>query len=161
MKDTDYNDLVELTPVGGGFLPVNQNAQTMLEMGRRGEVIAFREVTARDLSFHRAYFALLRSIYAWTTPAFKQAISEQNFYQFLKHLQGQYEVLFEFQDGSKMIEYKSISFGRMSQKSFEDYVREQLPVIYEDVIMKLYDGDTASRIISSIEEEFEKFLAQL
>jgi len=48
------------------------------------------------------------------------AVPSKYFYRWLQHLQGNYKVVFEFKDGTKLIEYESISFGRMSQKTFQD-----------------------------------------
>ena len=71
-------------------------------------------------------------------------------------------VVDNLKDGTKFIEYRSISFGRMTQKTFEAYVREQLPFIYGEVIQVLYpDKETSDRIIAAIEDEFKKFLAKL
>jgi hypothetical protein len=60
-----------------------------------------------------------------------------------------------------MVEYDSIAFGRMSQKTFESYIREQLPWIYEEVLGSYFEGEMLDGIIETIEEEFKKFLAKL
>ena len=162
MKDTDYTKLIELTPVGGGYLPVNEAAHSLLDNCHSGEVLTFQEVSARDLNFHRAYFSLIGYIYDWLPKTFKETIPKDRFYQFLKHLKGEYKIIFEFKDGTKFIEYQSIAFGRMSQKSFEEYVRNQLPFIYGEVIQVLYkDKATSDRIILAIEDEYQRFLSKL
>lgn len=76
-------------------------------------------------------------------------------------MQGEFEEVFEFRDGKKMIEYKSISFGNMNQQQFKEYVSLQLPIIYEDLIMQIYKADQATLVIESIEKEYEKFLSKL
>ena len=91
-----------------------------------------REMTNRDLSFHRAYFSLLGYIYDFLPSTFKSNIPKEEFYKFVKHLKGEYKVIFTFKDGSKMVEYDSVAMGKMSQKAFEDYIREQLPWIYTE-----------------------------
>jgi len=161
MKDTEFYKLIELCNVGGGFVPVNQNAIEMFEQSHKGEILSFLEVTSRDLKIHRAYFALLKFIYGYMPPQFKKAIPEKYFYLFLKHLKKQYKVLFTFKDGTTMVEYDSISFGRMSQKTFESYIREQLPFIYTEVIGAYFEGEMYDNIIESIEDEFKKFLTKL
>ena len=161
MKDTDYNDLIEMVNVGGGFIPHNQPANELLEQSRRGEIITFQEVTARDLRFHRCYMSLLGFIYDFLPPKFRNVIPKDKFYVFLKHLKGEYKVLFEFKDGTKLVEYDSIAFGKMSQKRFESYIRDQLPFIYSDVIGKYFEGKIYNNIIDTIEIEYEKFFAKL
>jgi len=162
MKDTEFKKICEFTVTGGGMLPFNQNAVELIDMTTSGEVISMIEVSSRDVNFHRAYFSLIGYIYDWLPKSFKSKMTKDKFYVFLKHLRGDYDVIFEFKDGTKFIEYRSISFGRMSQKTFEAYVREQLPFIYGEVIQVLYpDKATSDRIIAAIEDEFKKFLAKL
>lgn len=162
MKDTEFKKVCEFTVTGGGMLPFNQNAVELIDITTSGEVISMIEVSSRDVNFHRAYFSLIGYIYDWLPKAFKSKMTKDKFYVFLKHLRGDYDVIFEFKDGTKFIEYHSIAFGRMSQKTFEAYVREQLPFIYSEVIEQLYpDKQTSDRIIASIEDEYEKFLMKL
>ena len=161
MTDKDYNKLIDLANVGGGFVPANQNASDILEQSHRGEVLSFLEVTNRDLKFHRCFFLLLNFIYDYTPQSFKKKVTKDNFYIFIKHLKGEYKVLFEFKDGTKMVEYDSIAFGRMSQKTFETYIRELLPFIYTEIIGAFFEDDIYNNIIDTIEEEFKVFLSKL
>ena len=161
MKDSDYTKIIEMTISGGGMLPANQAAVDLIDNSAHGEVISLMEVGQRDVKFHRAYFSLLGYIYDWLPKDFKKKIPKDKFYLFCKHLRGDYDVIFEFKDGTKFIEYKSIAFGRMSQKTFETYVREQLPFIYEEIIFVLYQKQDADRIIASIEDEYKIFLSRI
>jgi len=161
VKDRDIYKLVDFYNCGSGLLPVNQKAHEIIEQSDKGEVISFLEVTQRDLKFHRCYMSLIAFIYGYMPEKFKKQVPKEKFYIWLKHLKGQYEVVFEFQDGTKLVEYDSISFGRMSQKAFENYVRDQLPWIYSNVIGAFFDGQIYDNIIDTIEEEFKIFLAKL
>lgn len=161
MTQKEYDRLIELANVGGGFTPANINAQELLDQSHRGEILTLVEVGARDLKFHRCYFSLLAFIYDYLPPSFKKKVLKNDFYKFVKHLKGEYRVLYTFKDGTKMIEYDSIAFGSMSQKRFEDYVREQLPFIYENIIAEFFTGPIYDGIISTIEEEYQKFLSKL
>lgn len=162
MKDTELEDIIQLTYVGNAFLTANQKAEELAENCRRGEVIDFKEVTARDLKFHRCYFDLLGTIYDYMPPSFKKRIEKNNFYILLKELQGEYKVLFDFKDGSKVKVYNSISFGKMSQKRFEEYVKNQLPIIYNEIIQPYFpDKKTFDSIVQTIEEDYQVFLSKL
>ena len=161
MKDTEFYKLTEWLCVGGGLTPYNANAIELLEQSGRGEILTMREMTNRDLSFHRAYFSLLGYIYDFLPSAFKSNIPKEEFYKFVKHLKGEYKVIFTFKDGSKMVEYDSVAMGKMSQKAFEDYIREQLPWIYTEVLGAYFQGDMLNGIIDTIEEEYKKFLSKL
>lgn len=162
MTDKDFDKILEFTSAGAGLLPQNEKAIELIDNTYVGEVISFIEVTKRDLNFHRAYFSLIGYIYDWLPKSFKEKVAKDKFYRFLKHLKGDYDVIFEFKDGTKFIEYKSISFGKMSQKTFVEYVRNQLPFIYGEVIQVLYpDKKDSDKIIAAIEYEFDKYLARL
>lgn len=161
MKDSDYTKIIEMTISGGGMLPANQAAVDLIDNCAHGEVISLMGVTARDVTFHRAYFSLLNYIYDWLPTKFKQTISRDRFYVFLKYIKGEYDVVYTFADGLQFIELRSISFGRMSQKDFVAYVRDQLPVIYSEVIGRLYQKQDADRIIASIEDEYKIFLSRI
>ena len=161
MKDKDYNRLIQLTWVGGGFIPANEKAEELASQLTQGEVVSFQEVTARDLAFHKGYMALLGFIYGYMPPRFKAVVPRERFYQWLKHLKGQYNVLFEFKDGTKLVEYESIAFGNMSEHRFREYVKEQLPWIYENVLGAYFTGEMFDNIVATIEEEFQKFFDKL
>jgi hypothetical protein len=161
MKDNEYYNLIEMTYAGGGFLPANEAANLLMERCKQGEVLTFIEKTPRDLEFMKCYFSLLHFIYDLLPMEFKLKAHKKIFYLILKHLAGDYNIKFEFKDGSKLIEYHSISFGRMSQKTFENYVAEQLPFIYENVICKMFEPEKAKEIIDLIETEYERFLSKL
>lgn len=161
MTDKDYNNLHELVMEGNGWIPNNQNAQELMEQTSPGEVQMFKEVTGRDISFHRCYFKLLNYIWDYMPDRFKIKVPSGKFHMWLKHLNGEYDVVFEFADGTRLMEYKSISFSKMTQFEFEAYVREQLPWIYSQVIGLAYSGDEYDAVLENIELEFQSFLGNL
>lgn len=161
MNHSDYIELLEFVYVGGGVLPHNEKAKEFLQDKTNGEVIHFKEVTQRDLKFHRCYFSLLSFIYEYLPDKFKDKVTKDKFYKWLQHLKKEYTINYTFADGTTFIEYDSISFGRMSQESFKNHIRNQLPWIYENVIGAFYEGDIYNGIIETIEEEYKKFLSKL
>lgn len=161
MTDKEFQKINELAFVKGGFIPHNANAQELAEQCSIGEILSFIECTARDLGRHKGYMKLLNYIYDYLPQRFKDKVKKEFFYTWLKHLQGKYKVLFEFSDGTKLVEYESISFAKMSEKRFREYIKEQIPYIYEEVIHKFYKGEIYNNIIDNIEEQFEKFLNTL
>lgn len=161
MTDKDFYKLVDFYNAGGGLLPVNQRAHEIIEQSARGEVLSFTEATSRDLARHRCYMSLLAFIYAYLPKSFHDQVPKDKFYLWLKHLKGQYEILFEFDDGTKLVEYESISFAKMSEVRFREYIKEQLPWIYSEVIGKYFESSIYDNIIETIEEEYRKFFAKL
>ena len=105
--------------------------------------------------------SLLGFIYDYLPATFKKQVRKGDFYQWLKHLQGKYKVLYKFADGTTFVEYESIAFGKMSQERFKNHIRDQLPFIYTEVVGKFFKDEIYDNIIFTIEEEYEKFLAKL
>jgi len=162
MNKTAFDKLVELSYTGGHlFRPVNSNAFDLCDSLAIGEVINVELKTARDVKFHRCYFSLINFIYDYLPEKFKSKVPARYFFKWLQTLKGDYELVFTFQDGKQLIEYNSISFGKMSQERFEEYVKEQLPYIYENVIGAFYKDEIYDGIIETIEKEYLKFLAKL
>jgi hypothetical protein len=162
MKDSDYDRLSEWGNAGGALLPLNNVATDLVDMSKKGQVLNMLEVTDRDLRFHRCYMSLVNFIYDQLPNRFHQKLRKKHFYKYLKHLKGQFDIIAQFGD-IVMVEYESISFARMSQRQFENYIRELLPWIYVKVIGKYYKvgGWRYNRKINDIETEYEKFFAKL
>jgi len=191
MKESAYNKLIELSYTGGFlFKPENQNAFDLCNMSGIGERVLFDTKTPRDAKFHQCYFVLMNFVWGYLPESFHRKVAKEGLYLWLKHLKKEYQVVFSFIDEHKqediasycldlgvssddaakiavkfgktdLIEYESISFGRMNNEKFEDYVREQLPWVYENVIGKYFDGEIYDGIIDTIENEFKKFLSKL
>jgi hypothetical protein len=163
MKDCEYERLSEWINEGtGALVPYNSLAQELTDSAKAGEIITMREMTDRDLRFHRCYFSLLNFIYSQLPKRFQRKLPEKYFYKYLKHLKGQFDIIARFGD-IILVEYESISFGRMSEFTFRDYIRNQLPWIYSDVIGKYYKVGKwrYNRKIEAIETEYMKFLSKL
>lgn len=79
----------------------------------------------------------------------------------LKLTKKQIENIALLTDRTELIEYESISFGRMSEKKFEEYIRAQIPWIYSEVIGRFYQDDALDEKIKKIEEKFRKFFKRL
>lgn len=161
MKDKDFENLVELVNVGGGFMPANERAEELLSLTKKGEIIAFEEATKRDINFHRCYFSLLGFIYDYMPKVFKKEVNKSEFYLYLKHVRGDYKVRHVFKELPPMIEYISLSFSRMSQKQFEQYIADQLPFIYSNILGAYFEIDMLNGIIETIEKEFKRLMSQL
>lgn len=163
MKDSDYQRISEWSNEGtGALLPFNDKAQDLADTTKAGEVIAMIEVTDRDIKFHRCYFSLINFIYDQLPNRFHKKLQRKHFYKYLKHLRGDFDIIAQFGD-IVLVEYYSISFKKMSEHTFRDYVREQLPWIYLKVIGKYYKvgGWRYNRKIEAIEFEYMKFLSKL
>ena len=184
----------EIKEVNGCFSVTNEYGVSLSQEMEPGEIIYMNPIKARDIKFHKAYMAFLGYIWDYLPDKFHEAIPKTQFYLFLKHLRGDYDVRYRFKDINKreaiklwlkahkkqfrityktidkiadywskmeLLEYKSLSFGRMNEDRFHDYIKNQLPFIYSEVIGRFYEGDEYNNIISTIEEEWEKFLSKV
>lgn len=190
MKDTDLKKMLHFKYVGGALMPANDKAEEYMLMLRVNELVYLTDATKRDLAMHRCFFALLNYVYAYMPERFKKEVPGDKFYNFVKHVQGKYTTVFSFRDDEKisdildtclelgidaekastiaakfgktdLIEYESISFGRMSQKRFKEYISEQMPILYEEILGKFFKDEVLSGIIETIEEDFTNFMNKL
>lgn len=154
MKPEEYNDLLLFKNMqGSGLLPVNQNAFDLLDLLKKDEVVAFKNVTQRDLNLHKCYFAFLSEVYGYLPKKFKDKVEKDNFYEWLKIYQGKYTLLFSFKSGAQQIKTESISFSRMNNQRFRAYVLEQIPEIYQ-LFKELLPDAYADSAIETLEEHF-------
>jgi hypothetical protein len=162
MKDRDYERLSEWLNEGGALTPFNDIATDLVDLSKKGQIVTMLEVTDRNLAFHRCYFSLMNYIYDQLPKRFRQRVAKKNFYKYLKQLRGEFDIIVQFEH-IVVIEYHSLSFSDMSQRQFEDYIREQLPWIYVKVIGKYYKvgGWRYNIKIESIEEKYMYFLSKL
>ena len=194
MKDTEYENIIEVTNDSNVFVPFNEKAVELNEQTKNGEVLTFKEITPRDIARHRGYFDLLRFIYDYLPQKFHKVVDIKYFYKWIKHLKKQYKVIFRFKDAEKskeivnelfkhkedlkltpgqiekiamllgyseMLEYDSISFSRMTDPAFKEYIKNQLPFIYENVVGKFFKDTQYDDIIDTIEQEYLRFLIKL
>lgn len=157
MKDKEYMELVELKKVDNGFIPINERAMDLLLTSKEWETLSFSIATQRDLSFHKCYFKLINFIYYLLPIHFQKEIPREHFYNFLKCLTGQAKIVYEFKTLPPLVEYESISFSKMNQVKFKDFVREQLSIMYAELFPKL----ECENIIDNVESRFEVFLKEL
>jgi hypothetical protein len=158
MKHDEFLKLLEVkVHKNNVLLPSQQETQEWLDTKKDNEIIYFQEVKARDLSLHKAYFLILSFIYDRLNVKFKKNIPKKSFYQFLKMISNEYNVIFKFKDGREFIEWKSISFSKMNQNEFKLYFNNQLTVIYEEILIP-FEQDY---LMDEINVEFEKILNKL
>lgn len=163
MKDHEYERLSEWINEGtGALLPHNSLAQELADTAKAGEIITMREMTDRDLRFHRCWFSLLNFIYDQLPKRFHKKLQRKYFYKYLKQLRGEFDIVVQY-DNIVIVEYYSLSFAKMTQIQFKNYIREILPWIYVKVIGRYYkqDGWRYKRKIALIENEYLKFLSKL
>lgn len=161
MTDKEYKRLLVFKNMqGAALIPENQNAIDRILTLKRDELIYFKDVTKRDISLHNCYFALLRYAWGLTTPALKAAVPCDKFHDWMKYMKDQIKWQYRFNDGVTIVEYESISFSRMDNNRFKDYIREQMPALYE-VFCSLYNSEYANMLIQKIEIEFERMFAKL
>ena len=142
---------------GQVLIPNQIETGEWLEQLKDKEQVYMKLVQARDLGMHKGYFKILAFIYDKLPLSFRIKCGKKDFHNFLRMLGNEYKVVFKFKDGREMIEYESISFGKMSQKRFREYFNNKLSLIYEEILIPL----EVDYIMDEINEEFEKLLSKL
>ncbi len=158
MKIEEFTTLKHFNVHKGNVLvPATNDTREWLELQKHGMPVNLKLIEARDIKFHRCYFLLLSFVYDRLGRKFKETVPKDKFYNFLKFLSNEYDVVYSFKDGRQFIEYRSISFGRMTQAKFREYVNNQLSVIYEELLIPM----ELDHVMDEITKEFEKFLDHL
>lgn len=158
MKTDQYFSLLHFTVhKGNALIPSTPETQEWIEQTKHGQSVNFKLIEARDLGFHRCYFAVLAFIYDRLPKTFREKVDKENFYNFIKLIGKQYDTVYTLKDGTPLIQYKSISFGRMNQTKFREFVNEQLSIIYEEILIPL----EVDYIMDAANSEFETFMDKL
>lgn len=157
MKQEEFLKLLSFSVHKSQVLIPNQEETTEWIEQKKEKQVYFKEIQARDLGLHKAYFLILGYIYDRLNIDFKKSIPKKNFYNYLKMLSNEYTLIFKFKDGREFIEWKSISFSNMNQTEFRKYFNNQLSVIYEELLIPLEQD----YLMDEIAKEFESILDKL
>lgn len=157
MKDTDFERLLNFKIVNGVLYPLNDKALDYCLINSNDEVYLIPQ-TQRDLSLHACYFVFCGWIWEQLPTKFKleRCPNKHNMYKYLKLVQGEYDITMKYKDIEAM-EFKSISFGRMSNDQFKDFVNEQIISLYENILIPL----GLECLYDKANEEFKKLFKEL
>lgn len=149
------------------LVPAQIESKEFLETLKNNETVYLTFNKPRDNGFHSCYFSLLKYIYLnlpihfrikfiekYPTKEYKQL---ELFRLFLKDLFNEFEYLEIGKSKRQIKEYTSISFAKMNQLEFNEYVNNQLGNIYSDLLVPL----ECEYLYDDICKEFEKFLSKL
>jgi hypothetical protein len=163
MKHEEYLKLLQFAKVGEGLIPANSKAIDIIQNLESGEVVYMKKSQARDIKLHNCYFSLLAYIHSFLPSDFKKQVKVKHFYKWLKTAKGEYDIIYEFKNHPAQIEYISISFSKMDNLEFKEYVKEQMPYILYKVIPEFYKNNLkkAIKINDNIEENYESFFSVL
>lgn len=105
-----------------GFLPFNDEAQDYFAGIRLGEIVELKATKVRNGKYHRLFFAILKLISENSNPH----ISPKAALHFAKLATGTGEVVTDSR-GEKHFVPDSISFAKMDQAGFENFVGKAIP----------------------------------
>jgi hypothetical protein len=105
-----------------GFLPANDEANDYFTGVRLGEIVELKATKVRNGKFHRLFFAILKLISENSEPH----ISPKAALHFAKLATGTGEIVTDSR-GEKHFIPGSISFAKMDQRGFEDFVAKAIP----------------------------------
>lgn len=100
--------------------------------------ITLKEVNNRDTSFHKCYFAWCAWLWEQMPLKFKlhRCPNKNDMYKYLKLVSGQFSHSIQFKE-YVVIEFESISFARMNETKFREYVMNQISAFYTEVLVPL------------------------
>lgn len=105
-----------------GFAPANDDAALFFGKTKLGQLITLEGKQARNLRYHRLFFAILRLISENSNPH----ISEAAALHFAKLAAGVGEVVTDSRGETHFVP-GSISFGSMNQETFDQFVSTAIP----------------------------------
>lgn len=105
-----------------GFAPANDDAALFFGKTKLGQLITLEGKRARNLKFHRLFFAILRLVSDNSNPP----ISEKAALHFAKLAAGVGEVVTDSRGEAHFVP-GSISFGSMDQAGFDAFVQSAIP----------------------------------
>lgn len=105
-----------------GFVPASDDAALFFGKTKLGQLVTLDGKQARNLKFHRLFFAILRLISDNSRPH----ISEKAALHFAKIAAGVGDTVTDSRGETHFVP-GSISFGSMDQQAFDDFVQRAIP----------------------------------
>lgn len=105
-----------------GFVPANDEGQQYFASVKTGAIVELKATKVRNAGYHRCFFAMLKLISENSNPH----ISETAALYFAKLATGTGDVV-EDSRGNKHFIPGSISFAKMDQAAFKDFVQTAIP----------------------------------
>lgn len=105
-----------------GFVPINDEAQEFYQRIKLGEIVELKATLVRHGRYHRLFFAMLKLISENSNPH----ISPKAALHFAKLVTGTGEVVTDSRGETHFIP-GSISFAKMDQAGFEEFVQQAIP----------------------------------
>ncbi len=157
MKDREFENLLRFKVKYDALIPDNDKAKDYVLQNDRMEVYLLPQ-TPRDIKFHACYFALVTYIWNIMPEKFKKYKCPNQFDmdKFMKVVCGQYELAMNYK-GKDFYSFESISFAKMNEEKFREYVSEQLSMFYTEILVPL----GKENLMDDINNEFESFISKL
>ena len=133
------------TPTGA-LVPVDLESAEYLKKHKVGQSFKATITRARNVLFHRKFFALLNYAFDTWEPVeavYRGQIAEKNFNQFREDitiLAGYFETLVRM-DGTVRLRAKSISFANMNEDEFEKLYSAVIDVLLKRIFINQTRGD--------------------
>jgi len=126
-----------------GFVPANEDGQDFYARIKSGEIVELKGVKVRNGQYHRLFFAMLRLVSENSNPH----ISEAAALHFAKMATGTGEFVTDSR-GRDVFVPGSISFARMDQTAFKDFVQTAIPPLVGRFMVGTAPDDLISEAMS-------------
>lgn len=111
-----------LKSLDGSWRPFNDEASEFTSSCKSGQVVELKATKVRNGDYHRLFFAILKMVSENSRPH----ISQKAALHFAKIASGTGEVVTDSR-GEKHFIPGSISFAKMDQRAFKDFVQTAIP----------------------------------
>lgn len=157
MKDHEFQELLAFKVVNGVLYPTNNKANDFVFSNDNQEVYLLPK-TPRDAAFHACYFLWCNWLWQQMPTKFKleRCPDRAEMYNYIKIMQGKYKKAMIYQC-KEFYQIESISFGRMNDEKFKDFVNEQIAFIYEELLIPL----KLEHLHEQAEKEFKGLFGKL
>ncbi|MBQ0074641.1 MAG: DUF1367 family protein [Prevotella sp.] len=134
---------------GGAFYPFDDETYDKFRKIKEGKAVELQFTQKRNIEFHRKYFALLNTAWAYLSEEQEKVYgSIEGFRKTLQIAAGYYEPVLDFQEGRFVKSPASIAFDKMSEEEFAELYEKAKDVLFTYVLTNV----TLEEFLSNLNE---------
>lgn len=133
---------------GGAFYPFDDDTYEKFRRIKEGKGVELKFTQKRNLDFHRKYFSLINTAWAYLTEEQEKVYgSIDGFRKALTIASGYYEPLLDLAEGRFIKAPKSIAFDKMEQDEFEQLYEQTKNVLFTYVLTNVDEMEFLANLI--------------
>ena len=141
---------------GSLLAPIDTDGENAIKSLSSEESYAVTISVDRNIKMHGAYFSLLNFVWENMSETFQKKVPKNKFYLLIKELQGRFTEI-EISSKTKIKEYESLSFEKMSQVRFHEIFKEDVDFIISDILIPMGMQDFVEQLVLQFDKTFIKY----